>query len=68
MSMRLNDRERFQLVLPSEDNRFFVQLAQVHLESCVDKIVDFHPPTCILALGLPVETWGATEVLLAFYK
>jgi hypothetical protein len=66
--MRPSDRECFQLVLPSEDDRFFVHLTPVDLEACVDKIVDFHPPTCILALGLPMETLGPTEVPIAFYK
>ena len=49
--MRLNDRERFQLVLPSEDDRFFVHLTQVHLDACFELFFGLHAYPAQQGLG-----------------
>jgi len=54
--MRLDHRQRFQLVLPSEDHRVFIHFAEVHLDASLEFFFGRHPYTAEQGLGhLPKE-------------
>ena len=49
--MRPSDRECFQLVLPSEDDRFFVHLTQLRLDACFELFFGPHAYPAQQGLG-----------------